>query len=68
LKKLIKNTHSFSILEVNWKDLRERDVSGFIEKTSDFDCDRIILTKEKSDLESDEIKIMEENDIMDFLK
>ncbi len=57
-----------AVLEVKWKDLRKNDVSRFIEKTFDFDCDRILLTKEKSDLESDEIKIMEENDIMDFLK
>jgi len=57
-----------AVLEVKWKDLRNDDVKRFIEKTDNFDCERILLTRERSGIESDEMRINNEMEIIDFLK
>ena len=56
-----------AVLEVKWKDLKKRDVIRFDEKTSGFDCDRMILTRNWSGGKIGCVRILAEDEIKDFL-
>ena len=52
-----------AVLEVKWKELRQRDIDDFIEKAQHFDCDKIILTKKGKSID-DEVKVLDEKNII----
>ena len=57
-----------SVIEVKWKELRQGDINNFEEKSNEFDCEKIILTRKWKGKGAEGIKIIVEEEIKRYLE
>lgn len=53
-----------AVLEVKWKNIRRSDVDRFREKTENYNCEKMILTRSGIKSEEEDIRILDEKEII----